>query len=990
MGQPSSAAGAERGLRWLHLLVLLALVAVGVGAGDVVFVVHNLGHWGEVQACAALHDLPTDGGQVARLVGRGAEYDRCATGFEATRQAAQLAGGTAMLVLAGLVVFLDGLSVRLGLSRRGRRRPPDGDAVARIGQRFEFWCDELGLRGRGRPRVVVAPVGAADAQAYTTAVPYGRAVVVVPVAHAYGRRDVLDLVVLHELAHVRAREVSWASATWWAGWLVVPALLSAMAPVLVAPAAVTGPYAVSLSIAAGAATAMLILRAAVLRRREHAADRFAVDRGDLRDALVAAADDDGEIAGRPARWRPGRLFATHPDPSGRVAALERDDRWEGGFAVAAVVGLAVMSALQSARRVLLHTPDATLPLGVDKEDLAVAVAALVWAAATVSIWIRHPASTRRRWWARVLGAAVGLAAGCALPSVGTTASIYATFTAGFGPAALAWLVPALVGVAALAAGLADAVAALPSGARRVVAALLSVLGAAVLLTSVALTATLLLYGHWAWRSVAIDRVLWSTPGRFQSWAAVALVAACVLPVVARSTAPTRPPTAPPAGEIPGGQVPGGVVPGGGSGREGRWSVWRLALLAAVAGIVAGLVGTAAAAPLADRVVGDDAAFFLLSTGWWACAAAGWAVALAILLSLGARGPDGGVAVAWLAGAGVTAVSGVVRYAGEVLAGRAPAHPLAFVQRPWWLLTALVLFSAPAAVLVRDVVAARRERVGRPPVPRRAWPVPVATLAGAVAVTCVVALGWSMPVTGRQGDLARLLAARVKPAAADGARGRPAGTAPGRPLTRQGADAVLAEARRGLPSAWPPTRTVAWTGADDPATVRPSSCADRFAAVRQAEERREAATVREVRLEVPAGVLPPLGATLNLRLTSYPSADAGEQVVAEARDTVAACPRWSVPAPLADDGVSRRWAVAMPAPDLPYDACRTRITESSSVGGLPAVTGGAMVVVGIGHNVAVAEIAYGRPFRDQLEQKEQGLLDDLAVVAARLIVNALDS
>lgn len=859
VGQPSSAVtGAEPGMRWLHLLVLLALVAVGVGAGDMVFVVHNLGHWGEVQACAALHDLPPDGGQVARLLGRSAEYDRCAAAFEATRQAAQLAGGTAMLVLAGLVVFLDGLSVRLGLSRRGRRRPPDGDASTRIRQRFEFWCDELGLRGRARPRVVVAPVGAADAQAYTTAVPYGRAVVVVPVVHAYGRRDVLDLVVLHELAHVRAREVSWASATWWAGWLVVPALLSAMAPVLVAPAAVTGSYAVSLSIAAGAATAMLILRAAVLRRREHAADRFAVAWGDLRDALVAAADD-GEATDRPARWRPGRLFATHPDPSGRVAALGRDDRWEGGFAVAAVIGLAAMSALQSARRVLLHTPDTPLPLGVDKEDLAVAVAALVWAAATIPIWIHHPAPTRRRWWARVLGAAVGLAAGCALPGVGTTASIYATFAAGFGPAALAWLVPALAGVTALAAGLAEAVAALPGGVRRVAAALLSVLGMAVLLTAVALTATLLLYGHWAWRSVAIDRVLWSTPGRLQSWAAVALVAACVLPVLA-----------------------------GASGRGGRWSVRRLAPLVAVAGIAAGLVG-AAAAPLADRLVGDDAPFFLLSTGWWACAAAGWVVALALLLSLGARGPDGGVAVAWLAGAGVTAVSGAVRYAGEVLAGRGPAHPLTFVQRPWWLLTALVLFSTPAAVLVRDVVAARRERVGRPPVPRRAWPVPVATLAGAIAVACVAALGWTVPVTGRQGDLARLRAARVDPAAADGGRGRPAGTAPGRPLTRQGADAVLAQARRGLPSDWPPTRTAAWTGTDDPATVRPKSCADRFAAVRQAEDRRAAATTREVRLQVPAGVLPPLGATLHLRLTSYPSADAGKQVVAEAGDTVAACP-----------------------------------------------------------------------------------------------------
>ncbi|MFY1584665.1 M48 family metalloprotease [Micromonospora sp. WMMD734] len=958
-------------LRWLHLLMLLCLAGVGVAAGDAVFVVHDLGRWGEVQACAALDDLPPDGGEAARLLGRGARYDRCAAGFELVRGLAQLGGAVGVLGLAGVAVLLDGLSARHAVWRRVRRRPAGERGVAVVRERFEHWCDTLGL-DRRRPRLVVAPVGVR--QAYTTAVPFGRPLVVVPVAHAYGRPDLLDLVLLHELAHVRARDVAWASATRWTGGLILPVLVLVVTPVLVDPGPATRYYVLTLPVTALFAAGTLLSRAAVLRRREHAADRFAVDHADLRDALAAAGGDD-DPPRRARWWWPGRWLARHPTGAQRVRALDREPRWEDGFTVAVVAGLVAMFGFQSLLRPLTHGVGAVAP--GDAGDVAMAVAALCWAVVVVPLWSRRPASVRRRW-SRMLGSGLGLAGGYLLPGFGATSPVYGVFLAGFHLGAFAALLPVLVGVGTVAVGFAEAVARVPSGIRRRLTLVVTVLAVAALLTAVLTTATLLVFGHWAWHSGPIDRALWSTPG-FAARVALPAVPLAALLLVRRPTRARRPPR--PAASPP--DAPPAPVAAGPR---------RLIALILLTGGTAVVAGLAATELVAGRTAGGDA-FFLLFLRWWLCASAGWWVASVVLLARGVRG----TAVAWTAGVGVTVAAGSVQFARDVVAGvgPAPAHLLAFLERPAWLLLAALVVTSPPVLLLRELWTgcrawARRRRPARRHGPWASWPPPVLAALVAVAVAGGVAAGWTAPVTGRAGDWDLLRSARVEPAAPDDGRPRPAARDPGRPLDRAAVDAALAEARRSLPADWTPASGLSPFGVTDPAGVRPSACADRFAADARAERARPASAEGTVVLAVPATTLPPLGATFQLRLTSYPSADAAARVLAAARQAVTACPRWSYPSALADGGVAHRWTVAMPRADLPYDSLRVRITDSSTVGGLPAVAGGTRVVVAVGRTVLSAEIALGIPFRDQLEPKERLLLDDLAVVGARLVVHALDS
>lgn len=136
----------------------------------------------------------------------------------------------------------------------------------------------------------------------------------------------------HELAHVIRRERSSSSArySWLVGYLAlmlagagitVMALLAA--PQLAAPA---------LLATMSAAVAFLALRVAFDRREEIAADLFAVD---LTRDLQAAAElmqfyeenlpqqvPVGAL-GRARSKIEGRLFATHPEPRSRIAAMRR-------------------------------------------------------------------------------------------------------------------------------------------------------------------------------------------------------------------------------------------------------------------------------------------------------------------------------------------------------------------------------------------------------------------------------------------------------------------------------------------------------------------------------------------------------------------------------------------------------------------------------------------------------------------------------------------
>ncbi|WP_436536340.1 M48 family metalloprotease [Actinoplanes sp. HUAS TT8] len=907
----------SRGMRWLYLLVLLGLAGVGTGAGDIVFVVHNLGHWGEVQACAAVNGLPPDGGEIAGLIGRRADYDRCSEDFQTIRLASRIGGAAGVIVLTGVMILVGGLLQQRKVRRQFRRGLPPEDKAGVITARFEDCCDRLDLRGRRRPRLVVLPPGGSDRDAYTTKVPFRRPAVVVPVEQAYDKiTGKLDLVLLHELGHVRARDLTWASATWWAGLIVMPVLLLAMAPGLVSTFAVTTRYALSLPIAAALASATLLLRTAVLRRREHTADRFAAGYGpDARTALSEIAT----AAGEPPGWTPRRLFATHPPKAERFAALDRVGRWEGGFAVAFTVGLLAMFTFQTVRQVSVDL-------------VANAVAATVWAGITVPLWSWRPAPGRRQWWARVLGSAAGLLAGYVLPPFGAIAPAYGFFLDGIVPGALAGGVVLLVGVSALGAGLAEAVAAAAGPVRRTVAAVLVVLELSLLFTALLHAADLVVSAHFFWRSVAIDRYMFGTP--------IGLFAAAAPPGLALTTA---------------------LVVALGPRKR-----WRGPALVAV-------VAVGAAAPaivwLTDHVIERGDAYYVLHSRWLLCAVTGWLVTMLFLAGRGRRG----VTAAVLAGVLTTAASALLQVLWAIRSGPGPnwARFLAdFEQRPAWLLTALLVGTVPLAILVHDVAAPFRT-IGRR--------VALVAVPGVLAVTTVVALGWTAPVTGGPGDAARLARADVEPA------GR-AGSGAGRTLTDGEVKDALAAARRFLP--------VDWTDQKVPAGARtgvlPPSCADLFAAGLAADRARPVTASGGLALGLPATAMPPLGATMALSLTSYRTPEAARQVLEQTRAELAGCPRWTEPAPFSDERLGHLWALQMPGPtDFPYENVRSRLTSSASVGGLPAVTGSARLVAAVGHNVVIAEIAYGRPFYASLETSQQLLLDQLVVTGAKLIIHALD-
>lgn len=217
---PDGTTGGDRGpgagpplppdrLGWLYALVLASLISVGISAGGLYFLAdRSLSRpWAAtVDICTRAHPMEAAAQSAAR--------DRCLAGQFGRRGLVMLAGaGMALGAAAALVVVLP-----LADRRRLRRRL----TVPGAQERFVDLCDRSGLAARHRPRLVVAapPVR----QAYTTGGVVGRPTVVLPAAVAVAHADParFDPVVAHELAHVLARDVAWASAVRGLIWLPVP------------------------------------------------------------------------------------------------------------------------------------------------------------------------------------------------------------------------------------------------------------------------------------------------------------------------------------------------------------------------------------------------------------------------------------------------------------------------------------------------------------------------------------------------------------------------------------------------------------------------------------------------------------------------------------------------------------------------------------------------------------------------------------------------
>ncbi|WP_433206208.1 hypothetical protein ACQP00_39135 [Dactylosporangium sp. CS-047395] len=820
------------GLRWLYALVLLDLAGAGAGAGQALYTAYDLGHYADAANCLRSAGLAL--ADPARRVG---EFAACTGAYNRGQGLAMLTGAVAMPLLAGLLMVLGALVA----ARRARPTTVTGPAVAAVATRFASWCRVMGLDGPRGPLLVVARPGRHAQGAYTTALPWGRPRVVVPLGYSYVRQDELDLILLHELAHVRMRDITWAAATWWTGWLSVPVLLAAFGPLVLRPS-LWGPRVVTAVLLAALLSAItLLLRAAVLRRRECLADRYAVIRGDCLAALRTAA---GPARGRTSWFAghlqgPARVAAAAPADmrtssggavaagsgvswfagglrgrarvvaaasvdaralsGGRVvAAPVADARWEGGWIVAVAGGLWWMFALQAAQTVLTDLVgfgdvDARLV-----PSLALAGAALGWAATMVPLWSRTPGSA----WARAAGATAGLVAGFFLQPPGTLVPIGATLAGGHLLTAVPLTAAALAGATLLTALLARAavVGGVVSAARGRVATGAAIVGAGAALFTATDTVWTVLREHWQFDSGAVDRHMFIGYGGywFAAWTPGLIVVACLVVALAARVPLRR--------EIP------------------------VVLAGAVGG---GAVGVVVAQLRIGQADADGAVLHLLYDRWWICALAGWGVTLVGL----ARHRF--LPAALVAGVVAAGLAGLVQYGRDVLTGPTGhgAHNLAgFVRGPVWLLCCAVLLTLPLAAI--------------PVLPRVRWAIaPVAVLA--------VALGWLAPVTGREDDLGAFLATK------------------------------------GLPAGW--TRVPDSDSGPDTG-VQPEVCARRWADDRAAEDARAAVAEETATAEEPIARL-----RLALTLRSYRDPAAPQAVLDETAEDLLVCPKWMADYPAADDG-----------------------------------------------------------------------------------------
>ncbi|MEV0804941.1 M48 family metalloprotease [Micromonospora sp. NPDC050200] len=409
MTRPAGATEAYRDgspyrLAWLYLLVVAALVGVGISAGDLFFLAdRSLSMpWAlALNACDRAFAVTT-----ANPAPPG--FTDCMA--DPARHRGFVMLGAVCVVLAGAAALLLLVpSVDLWRLRRHRGRFTVPGAAAR----FATFCDDNELFGRNRPRLLIA--GPPVRQAFTIGVIGRRPIVVLPAAVAVAYRDPVrfDPVVQHELAHVRARDVTWVAAVRGLVWLPVPAVAVGVLLEVgsIGPNAIIGGALLRALLLAGL---VAVLAAALLRVREREADLHAARTGQaealtalLRDASVrqAPAGNRGTAALR-------RLFARHPSPPERVRSLRHPDGQRNGdlaqgIALGAVT-VATMVAVHDLTRELHFSAQGWLPALVD-----VWVGAGLLAGGLMPSLIRRAESARRtgvpvRWWRPITGTAIGL------------------------------------------------------------------------------------------------------------------------------------------------------------------------------------------------------------------------------------------------------------------------------------------------------------------------------------------------------------------------------------------------------------------------------------------------------------------------------------------------------------------------------------------------------------------------------------------------------
>jgi hypothetical protein len=938
----------------MYLLVALALAATGSGVGQVWALTHDTGLAVAAEGCLlgqgfSPSEVMREPGSADARSGLAEAGNRCAAGLDRDQGIGMAVGAVLVPAAAWLLMLGGGLGLRWRLRRRrsGLADAPAGQAAAK---RFGAWCDACDLKGRRRPRLLLAAPGRGTAAAFTTGLPAGRPLVLVPVNLACADQATLDFVILHELAHVRSRDLTWASAVWWAGWLSVPAVLLAASPVVSLPSTLLGDFGRALETAAVLSAALLALRASLLRRREHAADQHAAALGGtapLARALrhqPAARTGGGRGRLRAAASAARSAMAAHPAPAARARAVTAVlDRAEGGFAVTAAAGMLAMFAYQALLAAVTFLRDGAPPTGLPAR-LLLAVPCLLWAWVVVPAWGRRAAAAARAgcpaaWAGPLSGAVAGLVAGYCTTVPGAVFDAGLITFSGDLPLVVAVLIIVTAGVGVLAAGAAAAASACP--ARRALA-----LAGAVAAAGTALSVTLgsvpgVLNAHLIPHSSAVVRQVLLGDGNTWLWGASFLIMAAGLaaasPVIAAGRRAPRP------------------------ARRGPRPVAAVWLVTGAATVIGG-----AAAGLSWQLriqpgPPADLISFLDGQRSWICALAGWAAsAVALLTGRGGSRPAGAPA-----GIPATLAAG---FLATILAEAATAwgtgdqHDLgAFASAilvSTWLLFVTVIITLPLLAGTAVVMARARRRQLRRPRPMLA-----ALAAGAAtgALSLALLAGILAPVTTAPHDERQASLALRSAEAAWLAGDRPprvpvappaAGRHdPGRRVSPPAGRAALASVRRLLPPGWKQT-----ANGKPLAGVRPAPCQHQLTLDARPSSPHTADITDTYTFPVQRvweGQM-----TLAVSLTSYGRAAPG---FSADRKEAAVCAHFTLLVQKAVGGVARYSVSGGAYSQLRYPAYRTNVFGYATFPTLGKETTlrltGFSDTVGVGHNQATAAVSY---------------------------------
>jgi Zn-dependent protease with chaperone function len=399
-------------LRHLYLLLFTLLAATGLNAGWIATLSYDIVYTDFVPLCMANVGTTIN-------VQTQQELLTCSRSASLPWAVVMLSGAVATLAVTALLVVAGGLWVRWQLINHTQARSP---AVDQARQRFQDLCTAHGLERQ--PVLHVLRPGSRFTEAFTTGLPFGRPVVVLPLAVAAGPPELFRPIVHHELAHVEARDVTLAAAAWWSAWSSVAVLVVAGIPFMHdssgnRPAA----YAVGLGSSVVMPAVLILFRAHVLRLRELAADRTAADRSVEPAEVVGLLKGRWRSSVRPVSGVLRTVLSVHPGGVERARVLVTGTTGvEGGFLFSAATAMVLMICVQPVSQTSMNL----FGWGSSAPPLN-AVAGLLLGFLVLPVWVRRSAAAQARqvsaqWWGPALGLGVGAVVGYVLPTPSTQQS----------------------------------------------------------------------------------------------------------------------------------------------------------------------------------------------------------------------------------------------------------------------------------------------------------------------------------------------------------------------------------------------------------------------------------------------------------------------------------------------------------------------------------------------------------------------------------------